>query len=100
MLVRPLALFRINTHVLVLGLIGCTGDALAYWPGHPTHTLATREAGRGRRRVRSHTGVADGVAYELLRELFHNGTITPLTAASACVVWRPMDGLAGLPRQS
>lgn len=86
MLDRPVAFYRVHTAFVVHGIHGVPGDTLAFWPGHPTHTLTTREGGRGRRRVRSHQGVADGIAYGLLLQLLNDDTITPLTFVSASVV--------------
>lgn len=89
MLDRPVAFYRVNAAFVVHGLHGCAGDILGFWPGHPTHTLATREGGRGPRRVRSHQGVPDGIAYGLLLQLLNDDAITPLTFLSASVVQRP-----------
>lgn len=94
MLDRPVAFYRVNVAFVVHGLHGCGGDILAFWPGHPTHTLATREGGRGPRRVRSHQGVPDGIAYGLLLQLLNDDAITPLTFVSASVVRRPADAPA------
>lgn len=97
MLDRPVAFYRVLSAFVVHGLHGHAGDTLAFWPGHPTHTLATREGGRGRRSVRAHTGVPDGIAYGLLLQLLNDDTITPLTFVSAAVMRAP-DGVPVLPR--
>jgi len=86
MLDRPVAFYRVRAAFVVHGIHGVPGDTLAFWPGHPTHTLATREGGRGRRAVRSHHGVADGIAYGLLLQLLNDDVILPLTFASASVM--------------
>jgi hypothetical protein len=98
MLDRPLACYRVEVPALIAGLPASTGDLLIFWPGHPTHTLALREWGRGSRPVRRFTHVDDGIVYGLLLELLNSDVICPLTFASAAVVTRPAQPTLALHR--
>ena len=78
---RPVAFYRVRSDFVAAGLYGRLGDILSVWPGHPSHAIVTREAGRGWRRLRSHGGTEHGIdAGSFLRQL-GEGTVTPLAGS-------------------
>lgn len=70
--------YRVLTPFVVGGLYGCPGDVLTFQPAHPTHTVAIREAGRGRRRLRAHRHAPAHTAAQMVEALHHAGMIRPL----------------------
>lgn len=85
MLDRPTCYYRVNAPMLY-PIAAATGDLLALWPGHPTHTLTVCVAGTRGQKLRRFAYVPDGVVYGALLSLLNDDALTPLTESAVTVL--------------
>jgi hypothetical protein len=81
---EPIAVLRVLAPLLA-PLPAATGDALAVWPGHPTHALTVCRPDLS---VRSHRGCAEGELYGLILHLLLDGVLEPMSPASLAALAR------------
>jgi hypothetical protein len=81
---QPIAVLRVLSPLLY-PVPAAAGDALAVWPGHPTHALAVTKPDL---EVRAHRGCPDGELYGVILHLLLDGAVEPMDAASRLALSR------------
>jgi hypothetical protein len=77
MLARPSFVLRVTAPVIA-PIVAPSHGFIVVWPGHPTHTLTSYDAGK---RIVAHKYVPDGALYGVLLILCADGVLEPMTVA-------------------